>query len=146
MSKWLFGAKEESPSEPIMNSESYVDETERTILVVDDDTGVREALSDLLRVLGYKVVLASNGTHALELLQTGCRPFIVLLDLAMPGMDGLEFRHALHQHAEFKDLQIVVITAAPNQKAEVLGVTDVLEKPVPLERLLKLLESVGSSA
>jgi len=119
------------------------DGVERTILVVDDDNTVRDALSDLLEVLGYRVVAASDGMHALEILRSGCRPFIVLLDLAMPGMDGLQFRDALRNDTQFGDLLVVVITAAPNQRAETLGVAEVLEKPVPLERLLQLLDSAA---
>lgn len=139
MRNWPLDNDEAGSSEVIAES----DDAEGTILVVDDDTGVREALSDLLRVLGYKVVLASNGVHALKLLRSGCRPFIVLLDLSMPQMDGIEFRRALKDDAELGQLEVVVITAAPNQKAETLGVADVLEKPVPLERLLELLNSTA---
>ena len=141
MSKWLDDSDGLDASNSLARPSS--DGEERTILVVDDDHTVRDALSDLLEVLGYRVVAASDGLHALELLRTGCRPFIVLLDLAMPGMDGRQFRDALRNDTRFNDLLVVVITAAPNQRAEALGVAEVLEKPVPLERLLHLLESAA---
>ena len=123
--------------------DAELDGTERTILVVDDDTTIREALSDVLNILGYQVVVASDGQCALELLRNGCDPFVILLDLAMPRMDGYQFCKELRTEGGFNGPQVVVITATPNQRANALGVTEVLAKPVSLERLLKVLENAA---
>jgi CheY-like chemotaxis protein len=117
-----------------------------TILVVDDDSGIRDALTDILDQLGYSVVAASNGAEALDLLRAGCQPSAVLLDLGMPLMDGREFRHELLRDPRFCQLPVIVITASPNQRPEELHVTDVLTKPVQLSRLLDILESHVANA
>lgn len=118
-----------------------VEPEQRTILVVDDDNGIREALSDVLDQLGYSVVGARDGAEALELLRGGCEASIVLLDLGMPTMNGWQFREELLRDRRFVDLPVVVITASATQDASALGVTDVLTKPVQLARLIDILDS-----
>lgn len=118
-----------------------VEPEQRTILVVDDDNGIRDALSDVLDQLGYSVVGARDGAEALELLRSGCEASIVLLDLGMPTMNGWQFREELLRDRRFVDLPVVVITASPSQDASELGVTEVLTKPVQLARLIDILDS-----
>lgn len=65
-----------------------------TILVVDDDRGVREAMEALLVAEGFAAVTAEEGQDALDRLRGGLRPCIILLDLMMPKIDGFAFRHA----------------------------------------------------
>ncbi len=72
-----------------------------TVLIVDDDTGVRNFLRDLLEVLSYQVVEAANGCEALEKLTT-CTPALIILDRMMPEMDGVAFAQALqHRHLSY---------------------------------------------
>lgn len=117
-----------------------VEPEQRTILVVDDDNGIRDALGDVLDQLGYSVVGARDGVEALELLHSGCEPSIVLLDLGMPAMNGWQFREELLRDRRFVDLPVVVITASPGQVAAELGVAEVLTKPVQLARLIDILD------
>jgi len=117
-----------------------VEPEQRTILVVDDDNGIRDALGDVLDQLGYSVVGARDGVEALELLHGGCEPSVVLLDLGMPAMNGWQFREELLRDRRFVDLPVVVITASPGQVAAELGVAEVLTKPVQLARLIDILE------
>jgi CheY-like chemotaxis protein len=63
-----------------------------SILLVEDDFDVREALVETLRDRGYEVESASDGEQALHILQGGARPGLILLDLMMPRMSGSEFR------------------------------------------------------
>jgi CheY-like chemotaxis protein len=112
--------------------------TLKTILVVDDDLDVRFAMAFLLQAEGYRVVTVANGWEALEYLKVGTRPDLILLDLAMPVMDGFRFRQLQRQDPNFARIPIIVISAA--KEAESLGVA-FFQKPIPLEDLLGLIRS-----
>jgi len=108
------------------------------ILVVDDDRGIRETLGDVLRDEGYRVELASDGSEALARLRLGDVPSLILLDLSMPGMSGLEFRRAQLDDAALAGIPVVVLSADPkNPLPEVAGW---LRKPVDLHELLATVE------
>jgi CheY-like chemotaxis protein len=109
------------------------------LLVVDDDEDFRHSLSEALELEGYQVAEAANGLQALEWLSHGERPSLVLLDLWMPSMDGWQFRKKLIEQA-YDDVAVIVMTAAPTRDAELLRVTEVLEKPFTLPQLLAVLE------
>ena len=79
-----------------------------TILVVDDDQDIREVLRDRLESLGYRVLAASNGEEGLELLEKQS-PQMVLLDIEMPGMQGLEVLKEIHRREI--DVTVVMMTA-----------------------------------
>lgn len=87
-----------------------------TVLVVDDDDGIRESLSDLLNGEGYLVFTAPDGLSALDRLRSHPSPLIVLLDWMMPRMDGLAVLRAVAADAaEVADVQahvFIVLTAA----------------------------------
>lgn len=106
------------------------------ILVIDDDRGIRSLLDSLLRRKGYDVVLAENGFKGLDLFRQE-RPNVIVLDLKMPGMDGL----AVLQEIRRVDLNqpVIIFTGAGTPETErplrALGVTEFVEKAVPLQRL-----------
>jgi CheY-like chemotaxis protein len=83
-----------------------------TVLVVDDDADVRSAVGELLNEEGFAVCVAENGRVALDLLERGLRPQVVLLDLMMPVMDGWDFRAQQLRSASLRDLPVIIITAA----------------------------------
>lgn len=124
-----------------LDDDDELEAEQQTILVVDDDSGIRDALSDILDQLGYGVVSARDGAEALQALHEGCHPSAVLLDLGMPTMDGREFRDELLRDPRFADLPVIVITASRDERPEDLRVADVLTKPVQLARLLDILET-----
>ena len=107
-----------------------------TVLVIDDEEGIRNLLDTLLSRKGYEVVLASNGQRGLELFRRK-RPDVVVLDLKMPQMDGLT---VLQQVRQLNPTQPVVIltgagTAETEQQLRALGVTEYVEKEFSLHRL-----------
>jgi len=102
-----------------------------TILVVDDEAAARHALTRLLRREGYETVAAGDGREALRALEAGT-PDLVLLDVMMPGLDGLELLEILHAHPRWKALPVVVLTAVSDthtvRRAEQLGAREYLVK------------------
>jgi CheY-like chemotaxis protein len=106
------------------------------ILVIDDEQGIRDLLDTLLRRKGYDVVLAESGQKGLDLFRRE-RPDVVVLDLKMPGMDGLA---VLQQVRSFNPKQpVIVLTGAGTpeieQQVRALGVTEYVEKEFSLHLL-----------
>jgi CheY-like chemotaxis protein len=114
----------------------------RTVLLVEDDHDVRETIAEVLTDAGYVVVTAVDGQQALDHLRGGLRPFVILLDLMMPGMNGYEFRDVQRAEAGLADIPVIVLTADRliEQKARDLGAAAYLKKPTPLDELLATLE------
>ncbi|MBD8868149.1 response regulator transcription factor [Nocardioides donggukensis] len=113
------------------------------VLVVDDDRAVRESLRRSLEFNGYAVSLASDGAEALAGIGT-MRPDVVVMDVMMPRLDGLETTRALR--AAGHDLPILVLTArdAVGDRVEGLdaGADDYLTKPFALQELLARLRAL----
>jgi len=112
----------------------------RAIMIVDDDDAIREALEDVLGDEGYEVVGMSDGQQALDYLRVEKRPSAILVDLWMPVMDGWKFLDALLEDPRFSRIPLVVLTAARDQRARDLRVSEVLTKPVQLQQVLGTLE------
>ena len=82
----------------------------RRVLVVEDDAAVRQTVRKVLEKEGCVVVESANGLAALELVRAS-PPDLILLDLIMPEMDGLEFVAELHKQEKWRSIPVVVITA-----------------------------------
>jgi CheY-like chemotaxis protein len=110
-----------------------------TVLVVDDDPDICALLETFLCLADFHVITASNGRDALQKLRvTVTLPSVILLDLMMPVMDGIEFRR--HQQAEmrFRDIPIVCLSARHDarQTAMRLGFVEFFGKPFELDALV----------
>jgi two-component system response regulator AtoC len=114
------------------------------ILVVDDAEGIRTYLANLLELEGYDVDTAEDGRRALALLEGGANPDVVILDVMMPGMDGLETLSRIREFEE--DIPVVMLsvvgTASTIVEAMRLGAVDYLNKPFEEEELELTLEKV----
>src|SRR6266478_4468425 len=112
-----------------------------TLLVADDDPGLRESLERTLTREGYRVVLASDGRAALERVQAGGVDLIVT-DLKMPGLTGLELLRAAK--AIMPDVDVILLTAFGTVEEAVKamkdGAYDFLTKPFRREQLIKLID------
>ena len=113
-----------------------------SILVVDDETDIRKSLRGILEEEGYKVSTAESGEACLDVLTT--RSFdVILLDIWLPGMDGLETLEKIKDHEDAPEVIIIsghgtIETAV---RATKLGAFDFLEKPLSLERTLILIKN-----
>jgi len=111
------------------------------ILVVDDDAQMQSMLQVVLESEAYVVDTASDGLIALDkLMHQQAMPGVILLDMHMPRLDGLQLIEALRQHEEAWLDSIIVISEDMNalQQASRLGVRCCLAKPFELETLLEL--------
>lgn len=117
------------------------------VLVVDDEASIRRSLEGVLKDEGFSVVLAEDGESAIRTLMH-TRPALVLLDIWMPGMDGLETLRKIKEiHA---DLPVVMIsghaTISTAVAATRLGAMDFLEKPLDLSGTIQLVRRVLGQA
>ncbi|MFI5983789.1 response regulator transcription factor [Streptomyces sp. NPDC051555] len=113
-----------------------VNENRRTVLVVEDDPGVRSTLDQLLRFEGYRVLLACDGLEALAVLERES-PDLAVVDVVMPGLDGLALCRMLRRRGD--RLPVLVLTARHQIGDRVAGLDagadDYLSKPFATEEL-----------
>ena len=118
------------------------------ILVVEDDEGFREYVKDALDIYdGYELKEAEDGLKA-AMLVGSWKPDLIILDIRMPNMNGVEFLHMLRNESDIKDVKVIVasahISAELRSKIESLGVEMILDKPVRLAKLVAVIEKTTS--
>lgn len=121
------------------------DENQQRLLLVEDVPFLRYAFGRLLRLSGYEVLEAENGRDALDRI-TAFQPHVVVTDLMMPGMNGLELIQHLHDDPETAQLPVVAITADPTgyteQRARAAGAVDFMAKPIDMSCFLERLRAI----
>lgn len=125
-------------------------QTNKKILIVDDDSRNRKLEEALLRSDGYEVHSVDSGTAALAAI-SATAPDLILLDLMMPGMDGFEVMRRLKNDPNAKEIPVILVTAlddaASRARATAAGVTDVITKPIDRWELKACLDKLlGSQA
>jgi CheY-like chemotaxis protein len=110
------------------------------VMVVEDDSSLRESLVEALSDEGYDTVEAANGQEALELLEAGKTPCLILLDLMMPVMNGWTFLSQLRKDARFADLRVCIVSAVPANQVPTEAVC-AFPKPVDLSALLGVVDT-----
>jgi CheY-like chemotaxis protein len=115
----------------------------RRVLVVDDDVRNIFALSSVLERHGMQVASATTGQAAIDQLDGGEEPALVLMDIMMPGMDGYETMRRIRQKSRLQRLPIIALTAkamkGDREKCLEAGASDYIAKPVNNQQLLGLL-------
>ncbi len=109
-----------------------------TILVVEDNALNMELISDILEAHGYRVVQAVTGADALKLVPSE-HPDLVLMDIQLPGLDGLTATGILKDNPETRDIPIIALTAhamrGDEEKAREAGCDDYISKPIDTRQL-----------
>ena len=113
-----------------------------TVLVVDDESTIRDLLNIFLPTKGLKVILAANGEEALELAKKNI-PKIILLDIKMPGIDRMETCRRLRAEEQTRYIPVIMVTAFGTTKTEATdaGADDFISKPFDMEDLALRLKS-----
>jgi len=118
----------------------------RDVLIVDDDPDIRDAVGECLRYEGYDVHSAADGRDALQRLEFGLKPDVILLDLMMPVLNGFDVLQALQARTDWKDIPVVVVSASRGYQAEdLVGAVSILRKPVNVDRLIQAVEQAVAS-
>jgi CheY-like chemotaxis protein len=107
-----------------------------TILIIEDDEGIRNAIKLILEFGGYRVETAANGKEGLDRLAAIETPCLILLDLMMPVMDGWAFADAMKKDTTFARIPITVVTAFAEKTHDLSNVSHTLKKPVEIDTLL----------
>lgn len=115
------------------------------ILIVDDEEHIRELLKFNLNNSGYDTVLASNGIDALKYAETE-KPDLVLLDIMIPDMDGIEVCKNIRKNKELVNTSIIMLTAKSEELDKILGLElgadDYITKPFSIRELLARVKAV----
>lgn len=121
-----------------MTSERGGSQPQSTILVVDDDDGVRAITKQALEMFGYRVIEALDGEDAIERARLEM-PDLILMDLSMPNLDGLAAVRRICHMVELRDVPIIAVTAHTSDEihadALAVGCRDFITKPLRLEEL-----------
>jgi CheY-like chemotaxis protein len=114
------------------------------VLIIEDDEAISEAIASLLEDCGYSASRAADGRRGLEALRSGTKPSLILLDMAMPGMNGWRFREEQMKDPVLADIPVLVLTAdsRAEETARELGAAGWLRKPVDPRRLLSTVEKL----
>jgi len=125
--------------------EEQLMESNKTILIIDDETGVCYGISAALQNWGYKVLTAFNGKDGLAMAKKHL-PDIVLLDVTMPQMDGFEVLKRIKEDPKTMQISVIMLTAKGDMDARLkavnLFVEDYITKPVKLETIKEAIEKV----
>lgn len=115
------------------------------VLIVEDDADTRQMLATLLATRGFQPVSAEDGLEALHLLRTVRRrapdvPCLVLLDLKMPRLGGLEFRRAQLGDPTVASVPVAVMSGVADleQRAQALGAVAIVAKPIDVDILMDI--------
>lgn len=113
------------------------------VLLVEDDQDTREMYSEYLSYSGLRVAEAPTGFRALERVREQT-PDVVVTDIAMPGMDGLELSRRLRADPPTREVPIIAVSGHPTARARDAGCDMMLEKPCTPDELLHAIEDILS--
>jgi len=117
-----------------------------TVLVIDDDPGIRRLMTSFLKLEGFAPVTAANGKEALAYLRNGGVVHVILLDLRMPVMDGWTFRREQRRDPAIADIPVVVLSGADAEHAPELAAAAWFDKPVSVSQVISVIPRLCGDA
>jgi len=118
-----------------------------SVLVIDDDAFSLKLMRDCLTARGYEVEVSSTGEGATNLI-LDLRPDLLILDVGLPGMGGLEILQSVRAHPQIEDLPVLIVTAyampADEERIVASGCDDYLFKPLGFEEFIRRVEALLS--
>ena len=122
--------------------------TKKKILLIDDTVEVLMVIVDYLEMAGYEVTTASDGMKGIEQARL-TKPDLILMDVQMPGLDGVEATKKLRADPTFKHVPIIALTALamPNDRERCIaaGMNEYMSKPIKLRALVNIIQKCLSS-
>lgn len=116
----------------------------KTVLVVEDNKMNLELVTDILEARGYDVIQATSGNEALEIANSE-QPDLILMDIQLPEMDGLEVTRHLKKNTSTKDIEVIALTAyamrGDEAKAREAGCSSYIAKPINTREFARLIDS-----
>jgi two-component system, OmpR family, phosphate regulon response regulator PhoB len=116
---------------------------EKTVLIIEDEADAAELFAEMMRVSGFRVLKTSSSTPALSLIATE-KPDIIILDIMMPEVSGLDLLHQMHRDPELAGIPVVVVSAkslpADIKTGMEAGASTYLSKPVGFLELKEAVE------
>ena len=111
------------------------------LLLIEDNVELRKVISEAVEIDGYVVTLANDAEEALALLDDGLEPAVILSDIVLPHMDGLDFLRTLRADPRWQGINFIAMSGTINSKAEALdaGANHYLVKPFSFQELFALL-------
>ena len=117
--------------------------TEKEILIIDDDSRNIFALTAVLKAKKYQCISAVSAVKGLELLEENKNIGAVLMDMMMPEMDGYETIREIRSSSQFKNLPVLAVTSkammGDREKCIAVGASDYISKPVDIDQMVSLL-------
>ena len=135
----------DSEPQPQGREKRIADVRKKRVLVIDDDLPIRGMLAAALTQKGYQVLLAGDGAEGLRAL-TIHKPEVILLDLAMPDVNGWDFLQRLRETGHLGKVRIIVVSAHLRVEPQAIlkmGVDAILPKPFNLPELIDLIEHLS---
>ncbi|MDQ2101029.1 MAG: response regulator, partial [Tychonema bourrellyi B0820] len=138
-----FSPELESQSPPSIKPSDSEQEASPLILLAEDNEANISTVSSYLKAKGYRIILAKNGREAIALAQSE-NPNLILMDIQMPGMDGLEAMQQIRRYPNLVDVPIVALTAlamtGDRDRCLEAGANDYMTKPVKLKQLATIIQ------
>jgi CheY-like chemotaxis protein len=118
-------------------------DSRKKVLIAEDYADIRQMTRIMVELMGFDVIEAANGSEAIEQAKK-CRPDVVLMDIAMPVLNGITAASLIHQLDDCRDVPIIAVTAFGRdyvRDAGDYGFDAVIEKPVDMDELKLAIES-----
>ncbi len=118
----------------------------KKVLVVDDDIAIVKMVEFKLKAGGFEVICAFDGQEAMDKILT-CKPDIIVADISMPEIDGIELTHRVRNNPETKDTPVIILTSRgedeQREEARMIGATEFTTKPFAPSKLLSIVKKIA---